>query len=143
MNRDNFRGKICRHCHKADVKRPRGLCWACYYTPGVLALYPSTSPYARRGLGQDSNYVKAPRRPTKAPPGTTDKVRVMQSRCKRGLALHHPGDAKDFSHVAPEAFKKLRLVSSGYACSEGGNCQPVQDHDDSELDATESERGDG
>lgn len=35
----------CRHCDTNAVNRPRGLCWTCYYTPGVLDLYPSTSKY--------------------------------------------------------------------------------------------------
>ena len=26
---------ICKHCRKSKVNRPRGLCWGCYYTPGV------------------------------------------------------------------------------------------------------------
>ena len=30
---------ICRHCTKSKVNRPRGLCWSCYYTPGVKDLY--------------------------------------------------------------------------------------------------------
>ena len=42
---------ICRHCQKSKVNRPRGLCWSCYYTPGVKEQYPSTSKYARRGVG--------------------------------------------------------------------------------------------
>lgn len=31
---------LCRHCFKKLVCRPRGLCWRCYYTPGVQANYP-------------------------------------------------------------------------------------------------------
>ncbi len=38
----------CRHCRKSSVSRPRGLCWGCYYTPGVRDLYPITSKFARR-----------------------------------------------------------------------------------------------
>lgn len=38
--------KACRHCGGDKVNRPRGLCWSCYYTPGVKALYPSTSKHA-------------------------------------------------------------------------------------------------
>ena len=34
-----YTGKKCRHCKKATVSRPRGLCWVCYYTPGVKDLY--------------------------------------------------------------------------------------------------------
>jgi len=29
---------ICRHCQKSKVNRPRGLCWSCYYRPGVREL---------------------------------------------------------------------------------------------------------
>lgn len=34
---------ICRHCHQRDVNCPRGLCWTCYYTPGVREQYPPGS----------------------------------------------------------------------------------------------------
>jgi len=30
----------CRHCGVHKVNRPRGLCWACYYSPAILARYP-------------------------------------------------------------------------------------------------------
>ena len=30
----------CRHCHERKVCRPRGLCWRCYYAPGVRDQYP-------------------------------------------------------------------------------------------------------
>lgn len=36
---------ICRHCSKFKANRPRGLCWKCYYTPGVRDLFPSTSKF--------------------------------------------------------------------------------------------------
>lgn len=38
----------CRHCTARPVHRPRGLCWTCYYAPGVRDLYPVTSKYAKR-----------------------------------------------------------------------------------------------
>jgi hypothetical protein len=34
---------VCRHCNKHPVNRPRGLCWKCFYTPGVRALYPANA----------------------------------------------------------------------------------------------------
>lgn len=37
---------MCRHCGQRKANRPRGLCWRCYYAPGVKALYPSTSKHA-------------------------------------------------------------------------------------------------
>lgn len=33
----------CRHCQRNRVCRPRGLCWNCFYKPGVRDLYPSTA----------------------------------------------------------------------------------------------------
>ena len=38
---------VCRNCNRGPVNRPRGLCWSCYYTPGVRDQYPSTSKFAR------------------------------------------------------------------------------------------------
>lgn len=35
----------CRHCKQNQVARPRGLCFACYYTPAILNLYPIDSKY--------------------------------------------------------------------------------------------------
>jgi hypothetical protein len=26
---------VCRWCCQRNVNRPQGLCWQCYYTPGV------------------------------------------------------------------------------------------------------------
>ena len=47
---------VCRHCSKCKVNRPRGLCWSCYYTPGVKEQFPSTSKYA-----DDARYEGDPR----------------------------------------------------------------------------------
>ena len=60
---------LCRHCHRASVNRPRGLCWSCYYTPGVRERYPSTSKFARRGVGNFCGNAQ-PCEPTAALPGT-------------------------------------------------------------------------
>lgn len=38
----------CRHCGKPGFTRCRGLCYACYKTPAVLALYPSRNPWRSR-----------------------------------------------------------------------------------------------
>ena len=50
----------CRHCHEGPVNRPRGLCWSCYYRPGVRDLYPSTSKFARRGEGNFNGLAPLP-----------------------------------------------------------------------------------
>ncbi len=34
----------CRHCTKGRVNRPAGLCWSCYYTPGVREMYGLPAP---------------------------------------------------------------------------------------------------
>lgn len=85
---------VCRHCSKAKVNRPRGLCWSCYYTPGVKDQYPSTSKYARRGEGNFNGAVPFAPEPTTAPPGSPEKMAVLEMRAKMKLALWHPLDAK-------------------------------------------------
>ncbi len=84
---------ICRHCHFGPVSRPRGLCWSCYYTPGVRDLYPSTSKFGRRGLGNFNGNGAMPPMPTDAPPGSEEKVRVLMERAQNRQALWHPDDA--------------------------------------------------
>jgi hypothetical protein len=89
--------RICRHCKDGDkpVNRPRGLCWTCYYTPGVKALYPSTSKFAVRGVGNGQRFrIKLDSAPTMAVPGSIEKVEVMEDRAKRGVAIFHPVDAR-------------------------------------------------
>ena len=34
---------LCRCCLAKEANRPLGLCWRCYYTPGVRKRYPSVS----------------------------------------------------------------------------------------------------
>jgi hypothetical protein len=84
--------RVCRHCRLRMVCRPRGLCWVCYYAPGVRYLYPSDSPSARRGLGNSQERLPLPT-PTKVPPGE-ERVPVLASRAEAGLELWHPLDAK-------------------------------------------------
>lgn len=83
---------ICRHCNKAKVNRPRGLCWNCYYAEGVRDLYPSTSKYARRGVPNKSG-AALPTTPTQELPGTSAKVQVLIERAERGEELFHEFDA--------------------------------------------------
>jgi hypothetical protein len=73
--------------------RPRGLCWSCYYTPGVRDLYPSTSKFARRGVGDFNGRACLPPRPTAALPGTPEKVAVLIERARLRQDLWHPADA--------------------------------------------------
>ena len=84
---------LCRHCGRVPVNRPRGLCWSCYYTPGVRELYPSTSKFAQRGVGTLNRRVELPPEPTSARPGSAEKVWVLQQRARNHQALWHPDDA--------------------------------------------------
>jgi hypothetical protein len=84
---------LCRHCNENPVSRPRGLCWGCYYRPGVRELYPSTSKYARRGIGNGNIRVMLSATHTTAEPGSPEKVAVMEDRAMRREDLFHPDDA--------------------------------------------------
>ena len=84
---------LCRHCQKVRSNRPRGLCWSCYYRPGVRDQYPSTSKYARRGVSDFNGRTALAAEPTNALPGTEDKVAVLAERARLGLSLWHPHDA--------------------------------------------------
>ena len=83
----------CRHCSKCKVNRPRGLCWSCYYTPGVKDQFPSTSKYARRGVGNFTGNAPPPPVPTTAAPGSPEKLEVLAMRARLKQALWHPLDA--------------------------------------------------
>ena len=84
---------ICRHCQEASVCRPRGLCWACYYRPGVRDLYPSTSKFGRRGIGNFNGQAPLPAFPTYALPGSSEKIAVLEERARLKQSLWHPDDA--------------------------------------------------
>lgn len=84
---------LCRHCHRHRPNRPRGLCWSCYYAPGVRDLYPSTSKFARRGICDFIGRVQLPLLPTRAVPGTPEKVAILEERARLRQDLWHPKDA--------------------------------------------------
>jgi hypothetical protein len=85
--------KVCRHCGKGKVNRPAGLCWPCYYTPTVRDAFRSGHKNARRGVGNLTGRRPLPAEPTRALPGTQDKLDVMAARARRGERLWHPDDA--------------------------------------------------
>lgn len=94
---------ICRHCQKTKVSRPRGLCWHCYYSPGVKELYPSTSKYARRGVGNGQNMnPPLPAEPCLHLPGTPERQAEIERRAAAGEQLHHPRDAENRGYTTPE-----------------------------------------
>ena len=95
---------LCRHCHRAKANRPRGLCWTCYYAPGVRDLYPSTSKYARRGFADTYATPALDAEPTTARPGSPEKAAVLARRAALGMTLWHPQDeALDLRHLDAEA----------------------------------------
>jgi hypothetical protein len=83
----------CRHCRRNPVGRPRGLCWSCYNTPGVRGIYPSTSKFARQGVGNFCGAGALPHAPTAALPGSPEKVAVLEERAERRQQLWHPLDS--------------------------------------------------
>jgi hypothetical protein len=85
----------CRHCSKSKVSRPRGLCWGCYYTPGVKELYPIPSDkLTRRGLGIHYGDLPCPPAATDTLPGTPERVAVLEERMRLGYAIRHPEDRR-------------------------------------------------
>src|SRR3989442_432221 len=84
---------MCRHCSKAPVSRPRRLCWSCYYKPGVRELYPSTSKFGRRGVGNFNGNRPLPAFRTEATPGSAEKIAVLAERAEMKMSLWHPDDA--------------------------------------------------
>jgi hypothetical protein len=82
---------ICRHCRICRASRPRGLCWACFYTPGVRDLYQPVSKFGRRGL--QSQGRSPPTSATEAAPGSPEKILVLMQRAELGQGLWHPEDA--------------------------------------------------
>ena len=98
---------VCKHCQKSKVNRPRGLCWSCYYTPGVKDRYPSTSKYARRGVGNFNGHAPLPDAPTSAAPGSPEKLAILEQRAKLKQALFHPPDATYVGDPRPLDFLRV------------------------------------
>lgn len=83
---------MCRHCGKVPSNRPRGLCWSCYYTPGLRDLYPSTSKFARHGVDYRER-IEPAAAPTGARPGSPEKMAILEQRARSHQSLWHPLDA--------------------------------------------------
>ena len=89
----------CRHCPRLAA-RPRGLCFGCHKDLAVRAMYPSTSKFARRGVGVTGSYA-LPAEPTTAAAGSWEKVGVLAARAEAGVCLFHPGDSGVLAGVIP------------------------------------------
>jgi hypothetical protein len=72
------------------VSRPRGLCWTCYYLPGVRHRY--SRRFVARSVPDD--YQKRPPAPfpTPAMAGSPEKVAILCIRAQLGCHLWHPLD---------------------------------------------------
>lgn len=84
---------MCRHCNAKFSIRPRGLCWVCYYKAGVRDLYPPTSKFARRGVGNFCGNRPLPETHTCAAPGSEEKILILMERAAKSQSLFHPQDA--------------------------------------------------
>ena len=80
---------LCVHCGKRKLARPRGLCNRCFADMGIRSLYPLVKP-GHKGL--TFRRPKLPAEPTKAMPGTEEKMDVMAKRAAAGEQLWHPLD---------------------------------------------------
>jgi hypothetical protein len=85
---------VCRHCKRNTVCRPRGLCWTCWFWPGVRERYGPVNKFGNRGSGLCAAGRKLPAVPTTALPGTSTKMVVMMHRAAAGVVLFHPEDAR-------------------------------------------------
>jgi hypothetical protein len=84
-------GPFCAGCGLSKINRPRGLCWHCYYTPGVRARFargsanPATAKYVTHGPEPTAEEVEAmvaeqlPTMPTGGP-GEAPKPPPRESR---------------------------------------------------------------
>lgn len=91
-------GRMCLHCRKRVINRPRGLCMPCYVDPAIRDGYDVVLQRYRgggnRGVGicQTGTY-QLPAEPTDAQPGSPEKILVLRRRAEMGQALFHPLDA--------------------------------------------------
>lgn len=86
--REGWNGKLCVHCHKYRMSRPRGLCFGCSEKPGVRALYTANE----KDRFDDDLVPKPVLFPTDARPGSDEKIAVMAGRFERGEELFHARD---------------------------------------------------
>lgn len=84
---------LCQHCQQRKANRPRGLCWRCYYQPGVAEMYPSGSKHARRGVVEFYGTAPLPE-PTDTLPATPERLAVYERRAMNGEAIFHPKDRR-------------------------------------------------
>jgi hypothetical protein len=82
---------LCRHCGKRIACRTSDLCTPCYNVAEIRQKYRHLAKSSdHRGVGTAGS--RMPSRPTRALPGTPEKVAVLEQRAARNEALWHPKD---------------------------------------------------
>lgn len=91
---DKEQQKVCIHCKRVTKFWTRRLCGSCYSR--YKDLYPKVSDMRRNSLtlNLNVNCKPLPPEPTKAVPGSKEKVEVLRRRYLDGYSLWHPDDAK-------------------------------------------------
>jgi len=84
------------------------LCWTCYQTLDIRSRYPTVSKFGRRGVLDFYGSGKLPALPTRAAPGSFEKVAVLEQRASRRETLWHPDDAP----LDVDSFAPLQLSSA-------------------------------
>jgi hypothetical protein len=83
----------CKHCNNRRMSRQE-LCYSCYNIKSIRYLY--VDRFARTGSATIDSYKITKRalpEPTRALPGTLEKIAVLEDRATRGVHLWHPDDA--------------------------------------------------
>ena len=86
-------GPKCRHCRRKKICRPMGLCWGCYYRPGVKEEYRDSKYGTPSEVGLAAS--GAADRPVRALQGSEEKVRELERRAALGMELWHELDGED------------------------------------------------
>lgn len=84
----------CRHCHQRIANRSRGLCLPCFDDEEVRVLYPSAAPWATGLAGYREKRIRPAARPTRARPGSEEKMAVMAARVQANQEIFHPEDLR-------------------------------------------------
>src|SRR5947208_13903733 len=85
---------LCRHCRCRVANRPRRLCMRCYARPDVRARFPVICRFRRLGVPDYFGASKPASAPTRALPGTREKLMDLAERARRGQALCPAFDAR-------------------------------------------------
>lgn len=102
----------CRYCEVRMACKTGDLCFECYRTPEVRALYPGKEAgrgSGRRGVRNYTGESPLPAAPCPHPAGSPERERTLCLRAERGERLDHPGD----SWVIVERPSPARLMASG------------------------------